>query len=302
MTLTFLAETNSMDDIKKTYCVIGDPIKHSLSPEIHNLIYQYIGIDFHYESLWIKSDSLSTFVEESKTLGRPGFNVTIPHKESIIPLLNKVDPLAKRIGAVNTVANRNGELIGYNTDITGFTIALKMNGYLPGEKAVILGAGGAARAVVVALYSLGLRQLAVLDIVPERAEKLKTDFKNLDGLKIIAGPPKDKNLEDNLKETTLLINATPVGMWPEVDKSPLPHTKLLQLLPDNTIVFDIVYRPVITLLLANARSRGLKTISGLSMLISQAIAAEEIWLGRKLPEELFGKVWKHISKILEENG
>jgi len=288
-----------MDNLKKTYCVIGDPIKHSLSPEIHNFIYQYLKVNFHYESVRITPDSLGSFVKESRTLKRPGFNVTIPHKESIIPILDKVDPLARRIGAVNTVANKNRELVGYNTDITGFTTALKMSGYLPEGKVVILGAGGAARAVLVALYSMGVRQLAVFDIVPERAEKLKIDFKNLDRLEITAGFPAREKLEDNLKETSLLVNATPVGMWPEVNKSPLPDIELLR---DDATVFDIIYRPVNTLLLTKAKSRGLKTISGLSMLISQAIAAEEIWLGKKLPDELFGKIWEYVLNILEKNG
>ena len=137
-----------MGDRSKTYCVIGDPVAHSLSPQIHTLIYQQLNLELKYEKVHVKPDELALFIKNVKAESRSGFNVTLPYKQTVIDLLDGVDPTAWRVGAVNTVKNDGLRLIGYNTDVAGCRIALGKSGWQPGGKVVILGAGGAARAAV----------------------------------------------------------------------------------------------------------------------------------------------------------
>lgn len=266
-------------------------MEHSLSPKIHNYIYQYLELPFEYEAVVVHSDFLSAFVHETIKKGRPGFNVTIPHKESIIPFLDEMDSSAGRIGAVNTVLNHERKLKGFNTDVIGFWIALERGEWSPKGKVMLLGAGGGARAAVEALALLGVEQLIIFDLIPERVTKLKTHFEKFHDMKITEGSLEKDDLEKKLPEIDLLINATPVGMWPKVDQSPLSYPELI---PSDATVFDMVYKPVETSLLKQARSREARTISGLTMLVAQAIAADEIWLDRKLPEELLDKITENL--------
>ena len=137
-----------MGEIQKTYCVIGDPIGHSLSPQIHHFVFKTLNLKLYYDSVHIKKENLESFVKESKHTGRPGWNVTIPHKQTIMPFLDHIDPPPMQINAVNTVLNKNGKLAGFNTDVHGCRIALERNGRQTGNQSVILGAGGAARSAV----------------------------------------------------------------------------------------------------------------------------------------------------------
>ena len=288
-----------MDKINQNrYCVIGDPIAHSLSPEIHTFVFRKLNVGCHYEKIRVHSNDLEAFIKESKETGRPGFNVTIPHKETIITWLDEIDELASDVGAVNTVANRNGKLIGYNTDVYGCRMALERAGWKTGKKVILLGAGGAARAVIHALNLMDVSRVVLFDIVRERCEKLKTDFQKFKSIEIVTEPLNDANLQKQLIGADLLINATPAGMWPDLDKTPLSDPSWLT--PD-TAVFDLVPKPIQTRLLIEAGSRDIKTIPGLSMLIAQALAADEIWLQRKLLEDLFDPLLKHIHQIMDRS-
>lgn len=281
-----------------TYCVIGDPIEHSLSPNIHHIVFQNLNLELDYEKIHVKPGDLETFVAESRNTARPGFNITIPHKEAIIPYLDEMDTLASRIGAVNTVVNRNNRFIGYNTDVYGCRTALEHGGWKTGKKVILLGAGGAARAVIQALHLMHVSQVVLYDLIPERCIALKQNFGKYQSLSITIGSLSNEELKKQLNDADLLINATPIGMWPNVDQMPLPD---LSWLSSNSTVFDLVPKPVHTSLLKKARTRGIKTIPGLSMLVAQALAADEIWLQKKLPNHLFEKVWNHIHQTMDQS-
>ncbi|MBN1781291.1 shikimate dehydrogenase [bacterium] len=276
----------------KTYCVIGHPIGHTLSPVIHKMVYESMTLDLNYTAVHVLPEKLAGFIDTVRKTGCPGFNATIPHKQTVMPHLDTVDPSARRIGAVNTVKNENGRLTGYNTDATGLKEALKRGGWTPGGPVVLLGAGGAARAAIEAMGLMKVRELFLYDIVPERVEGLISGFSGQHDMRL-TGSSLETGLLDRLPDADLLINATPVGMWPETDRSPVPDPERL---PAGVTVFDMVYKPLETRLMREASQRGARTISGLSMLILQALAADEIWLGRSLPGGLYERIRETIIK------
>jgi shikimate dehydrogenase len=281
------------------FCVIGDPIGHSLSPMIHRFVFRTLGVDGSYDSVLVRPAELPRFVEKARRSGLPGFNVTIPHKQSVIPLLDRLDSTAGRIGAVNTVQRSDDLLTGYNTDVHGCRAALQRAGYQPVGRAVVLfGAGGAARAAAEALSSFGIRTLNLIEIDRPRMDRFKTDIESSLGIKII--PLTSENgLRSLLEGSELIVNATPVGMWPRTDQSPVRNPEWIA---SSSLVFDMVPNPAETLLLRQAKSRGAAALSGLVMLVAQAIAADEIWLGRMLPETLHAEVLTHCLKSLEAHG
>jgi shikimate dehydrogenase len=270
-----------------SFCVIGHPIAHSLSPAIHGFIYRHLAVPARYEAVDVLPEKLSDFISRSRSMRRPGFNVTIPHKEGIIPLLDEIEPAASRVGAVNTVSNRDGVLAGTNTDVHGCRTALQKSGFSFVGKAVILGAGGAARAAIEAIGSCGMEEVFLADILPERAERIRRHFESRLSMRIIAGRPDGADLQSRLPGISLLINASPVGMWPETDASPLLFPDLF---PRGATVLDMVYHPMRTRLLRDLEQRGAVCVSGLAMLVSQALAADEIFLERKMPEDLYDPV------------
>jgi shikimate dehydrogenase len=270
----------NLDD--RTFGVIGHPIGHTLSPVIHQTVFRRLGIDYNYKAFHVHPEKLGEYVNTVRITGCPGFNVTIPHKETVIPLIDGTVPAAQLIGAVNTVKHQNGRLTGFNTDVIGLQVALMKKGWSHRGEVIILGAGGAARAAVAAMVNMGVQSLVLYDIAPQRAEKLANDFHAKSSLRIITD-----TADKYLPEVDLLINATPVGMWPRTDESPLEQPERL---PASATVFDMVYKPMKTRLIKQAESRGARTISGLDMLIAQALAADEIWLDKKLPEALFQEV------------
>jgi shikimate dehydrogenase len=275
----------------RTFGVIGHPIGHTLSPVIHQTVFKRLGIAYNYEAFHVLPEQLSEYVNTARITGCPGFNVTIPHKETVIPMIDGTVPAVQLIGAVNTVKHQNGRLTGFNTDVIGLQHTLMKGGWSHRGKVIILGAGGAARAAVTAMGNMGVQSLILYDIVTPRAEKLANDFHGKSTLQIVI----DK-AEKHVPEVDLLINATPVGMWPRSDESPLEQPEQL---PASATVFDMVYKPLKTRLIKQAESRGARTISGLDMLIAQALAADEIWLDKKLPEELFQEVRKTVLLSLE---
>jgi shikimate dehydrogenase len=278
----------------KTFCVIGHPIGHTLSPTIHQIVYDRLRLDFKYKAVHVPPEHLSDFIRDARQTGCPGFNVTIPHKASMLSFLDEVDDAADRIGAVNTVQQKNGILKGFNTDVIGLMNALKRGGWLPRGRVICLGAGGAARAVIEAVGRMGAESLILFDVIRERADALVRDFQGRHGMKIKSGDI-EADLADQLPEADLLINATPVGMWPNSGDSPIQQPELIG---PNATIFDLVYKPLKTRLMRDAEARGCKTISGLGMLISQALAADEIWLDRNMPEGIFETIWKNCQKSI----
>jgi len=263
---------------------------------MHNAAFRELGLDYLYAPFPVKKAELGKTVAGMRALNVSGFNVTLPHKVAIIPFLDKLDSLAQNIGAVNTVVNKGGVLTGYNTDATGFLQALKENGVEPkAKKMVIIGAGGAARAICFILAQneaslIILNRQAELDWAKELALRLSQLFPKAKAMVL-----NDKNLATALKGADVLINATSVGMKPNHKESPVPA----RLLKRGLVVFDIVYNPPKTRLLKEAEAAGAQTISGIDMLVWQGALAFEMWTGQKAPIEIMKK--EAIKALKHEN-
>ncbi len=268
----------------KVCALIGDPIEHTMSPAMHNAAFNELGLDCIYVAFGVKPDELAGAIKGMKSLGMPGWNVTIPHKVNVIPLLDKLDPLAEKIGAVNTVVNNDGILTGYNTDATGFLQAMLEKGVEPKDRNVaIMGAGGAARAVSFILadrgaYPVILNRIEELDWAVNLATMISKEF-NID---VEALELTRDNLGRVLEKAEILVNATSVGMSPNNDKSPAPA----ELMKSGLTVYDVIYNPIQTKLLKDAEAAGATTIGGIDMLVWQGILAFEKWTGQKPPFDL----------------
>lgn len=261
-----------IDGHTKIYGILGRPVTHSLSPAMHNAAFRELGLNAVYVAFPVTS--LSQAVAGLRGLDIRGVSVTIPFKEEIISLLDALDPQAARIGAVNTVVNREGRLVGYNTDWLGALQALKAQTGLQGEHVLILGAGGAARAIAFGVLDAGGR-VTLTDLDAPRAAALARDLR-------VEAIPLDAL--DHCP-AAILVNATPVGMEPKIDDIPIDP----DLLARYHLVMDIVYKPLETRLLREAQARGAATIDGLQMLIHQALVQFELWTGRPAPLETMSR-------------
>ena len=264
--------------------VIGDPIEHTMSPVMHNAAFKKLGIDYLYVPFRVRKEELEKAIAGMRALNIRGLNVTIPHKVEVISFLDKVDSMVGKIGAVNTIVNDDGVLTGYNTDATGFLQALLERGVEPkGKNTVILGAGGVSRAISFILAERGahlviLNRQLELDWAEELAQRISQIFnKEIKALVLNEG-----NLAEVLERAEVLVNATSVGMSPNIDETPVPA----RLLKPGLVVFDSVYNPVKTRLLREAEAAGVKAIGGLDMLVWQGALAFEKWTGQKAPLEL----------------
>jgi shikimate dehydrogenase len=261
--------------------ILGDPVEHSLSPAMHNAAFKKVGLDYIYLPFHVTPGNLPGAIDGLKSLGLRGVNVTIPHKVSVIPLLDELEPIAKNIGAVNTIVNNNGYLKGYNTDAAGFLKSLSAKDIEPsGKKVVILGAGGVSRAISFILAEQGA-DIEILNRGPniERAQKLSDNLSSNSKNKIRITPLSEINLKQALKRVDILINATSVGMNPDTDNSLVPQ----ELLKPGMVVFDAIYNPVKTKLLKDAEKTGATVVGGLDMLVWQGALAFELWTGIKAP-------------------
>jgi shikimate dehydrogenase len=264
--------------------VIGDPIEHTMSPVMHNAAFKELGLDYVYVAFRVKGEELPRAIEGMRALGIRGFNVTIPHKVTIMPFLDELDSLARKIGAVNTIVNDAGSLRGYNTDASGFLRALRDRGFEPeGKQVAMLGAGGASRAISFVLAESGanlviLNRWQELDWAEELARQISDAFKK----EVKALESDETNLEAALDRADIVVNATSVGMSPHIDESPVPA----RLLRPGMVVFDIVYNPLKTRLITEAAQAGAETVVGLDMLVWQGALSFEMWTGKKAPVEL----------------
>lgn len=264
----------SNNDLKA--CVIGWPLGYSKSPLIHNTWIKEHGLSGDYSSVPVSSEDLPLFIDEIKAGQLPyrGFNITIPHKESIIPLLDTVDDIATKIGAVNTVKiDETGHFIGTNTDAYGFLTHLRASTkhlYLQDETVTVLGAGGAARAAVYAFYQAGCSRINIVNRSLERTNTLISDL----SLDKICVPYEWDHVGNALEDAVCLANTTSLGMTGHADL-PLDFS----LLSPAMTVYDIVYAPLETALLKAAKDKGCATVDGVGMLLHQAAKAFEIWTG-----------------------
>ena len=267
--------------------LIGDPIEHSMSPAMHNAAFKNRGLDYVYLPFRVAKTRLGEAILGIKALNIRGLNVTIPHKVSVIPLLDELDPLAEKIGAVNTIINNDGVLKGYNTDAHGFLRAMLEQDIEPdGKSIVMLGAGGASRAISFILAERGAN-LVILNrqLELDWAVKLGNSISRTFGKEVKALELNEQNLAPVLRKANILVNTTSVGMSPNTNETPIPA----RLLESDLVVFDIVYNPVKTKLLTEAESAGAKAISGLEMLVWQGALAFEMWTGLTAPLEIMRK-------------
>jgi len=260
--------------------VIGDPIAHSLSPVLQNFLIRHFALPFTYEALHIRQNDLPEIMQRLRNGEYHGTNITLPHKQTVLSFLDELDTTAAKIGAVNTVVVEEGRLIGYNTDARGLSRSLETAGIaIANGKAFMLGAGGAARAVIFALLQANVGQILVCNRSAERAATLIATFANHaapNQLQNVPWPERADWIKKNAVH--LLINTTRVGMHPHEDESPLPD----HVFTDQMTAVDLVYNPVQTRFLRAANSAGAKIVSGLGMLIYQGVAAMELWSRRQL--------------------
>jgi shikimate dehydrogenase len=265
---------------RKVVGLIGYPLKHSISPRFQQAGFDFLRLPVTYEAWETPPERVAEVVARVRAPDCLGMNVTVPHKQAVIPLLDSVDGPAARIGAVNTVTNRDGSLTGHNTDADGLVRALAGIGFpLRGARVALLGAGGVARAAAFALAWSGAAELTILARRAEAAEGLAADV-----AADLAGPVEGRRLdprEEALRERDLIVNCTSVGMLHSSAEAQSPLEA--EALGPETLVYDLVYNPPVTPLLALARARGARTLGGLPMLVYQGAAAFELWTGQRPP-------------------
>ncbi|MGA6827774.1 shikimate dehydrogenase [Nitrospira sp. NS4] len=275
-------------DAHTRFCgVIGNPVEHSLSPAIHNAAFQKLGLNFVY--LAFRVEAIGDAIKGLRALGSfRGASVTIPHKVSAIPFLDEVEPTARHIGAINTIVAENGKLTGYNTDATGALRALREGaGSLKGKRVVMLGSGGAARAIAFALAAeSGVTGLTLLGVDGKERSALAADLRVKTELSVQDAMLDDAALARELPGAQVLIHCTPIGMSPKVEATCVPP----QLLHPGLAVMDIVYNPRETRLLKDARLAGCVTIPGLEMFLHQAVAQFELWTNQPAPADVMRAV------------
>ncbi len=268
---------NVISGTTKVVALLGHPVAHSLSPAMHNPAFAAAGLDFCYVVLDVRPEEIGAAIRGVRALNFAGINVTVPHKQAVSPLLDELTEEARAIGAVNTAANRDGRWVGTNTDATGFRRLLEQHGlYRKDMKAVMLGAGGAARA---GLYVLGqvAREVVVANRTVPRAEELLRTLAPYQGTgRWLTSPLDRQSLAAHMEDADLLVNTTSVGMYPNDELCPLPAGVQI---PSHCAVVDMVYAPPKTRLLELAERSGARTVGGRDMLLFQAVEAFQFWTG-----------------------
>jgi len=274
--------------------LIGYPLKHTISPAFQQAAFDYLALPVTYEAWETPPEAVAAALARARRPDCLGMNVTIPHKETVLAALDAVEERARQVGAVNTIVNRGGRLTGHNTDVDGFLQALRESGqYEPaGKRVVLLGAGGAARAVALGLAWAGAAALTIFNRTAGRAAALAGAVRTVvPGFPVEALPWEKALLRDRLAAADLLVNATPIGMRHGQMGSPISAT----LIPSEVMVYDLIYNPAETQLLRDAGRAGARTLNGLPMLVYQGAAAFEIWTGQRPP---VGLMMKRASEAL----
>ncbi len=271
----------------KVLCIIGDPIEHSMSVTMHNAAMQNIGLDYVYVAFNVLQNDLSNAISGIRSLKIKGASVTIPHKISVMKYLDKIEPMAENIGAINTIKNEDGILIGRNTDGEGFLKSIKESGYnLKNKKIVLFGAGGGARACAFYLAKevggitiINRSNTKMNDLISKLQSKSEIPIKGIN-------LSKSGDIKKEIKESDMLVNTTPVGMTPNVNESPVKQSWL----HPNLFVVDIIYSPIQTNLLQEASSIGCNVLSGVDMFVNQGIIAFKWWTGVSPDKKLMKQV------------
>ena len=279
----------------KILSVIGNPISHSLSPIIHNAAIDHLGLDYRYLAFPVAPDRLATALDGFAAIGLVGASVTIPHKQTIMPLLAEITPLAQAVGAVNTVWNTAAGWHGTNTDVAGFVSPLAaMQRDWSSTTVVVLGNGGAARAVVVGCHQLGCGKIHVVGRDAAKLDRFKSSWMDIQLPLTGSETPKQIVIETHLwaelpalisKDNLLIVNSTPIGMYPHVEDSPI-GVEMIESIGVDSIAYDLIYTPQPTKFLQLAKDAGMIAIDGTEMLVQQGAAAFELWLKQPAPIEI----------------
>ena len=271
----------------KRYAIIGHPVSHALSPHLHTAAFNALSLDCSYEAIETNPEDLPSTIQKFRDEKIAGFNVTVPHKEAVIPLIDSVDAVARAVGAVNTVTNTNGKFAGTNTDVHGFIkLTEPFDEAIAGKQVAVLGAGGAARAVLYALATtLKPARITLFNRTLDRAERLALEFTTE---KVLISPESlfQEDLQKLFESFSVIINTTSVGMKPYVDATPLDEVKFGK----DQVVIDLIYTPAETALLKAARKAEAKGVNGLEMLLHQAAKAFWIWTNREMPMDIVREV------------
>jgi shikimate dehydrogenase len=265
--------------------VIGDPVQHSLSPVMHNVAFEELSLDFVYLAFRVREEELREAIIGATSLDIHGLNVTMPHKNAVMRYLDEIDSTARSIGAVNTILNNKGRLLGYNTDGIGALKALEENGITLNEKKLLLlGAGGAGKAI--AFHAAReVEELVILNRTPEKAKKLAEVLRKEFNNKINGNAFSTEIMKEELRDTDILVNATSVGMHPDGNRSLVSPS----LLKPDLYVMDIIYNPLETKLAKDAKALGAKVVSGIEMLVYQGAASFEVWTNHPAPVKVMKK-------------
>ena len=276
--------------------IFGYPIRHSISPAMHNAAFERAGVDAVYEAWETRPENLAASVASLRDERYLGANVTVPHKQAVMPHLDQIDDLATRIGAVNTISNRNGLLTGSNTDALGFINSLRIEAgvQIAGLNVALIGAGGAARAAAYALADADVGSLTIANRTVERADSLAAEIRRA-GTGASAFSVSDPDFLAVCERADLIVNSTSVGMLhgPAEGESPIPA----RVISSRSLVYDMVYNPPMTPLLADAEKAGARVIGGLPMLVHQGAAAWSLWTGRDAPMEAMFEAAKEALGI-----
>ncbi len=265
---------------KKLLGLFGNPVEHSLSPLMQNSAISRLGLSYVYLPFCIEPDYLSDALAAVRALSMGGVNVTIPFKEAVIPYLDELSEQARACGAVNLIHNRGGRLIGLNTDGEGFVRSLAEESLVPQGRFVLIGAGGAARALAWAISQFPIEHIEFLDIDLSRAQNLAASIRQQTGCSSHATIMDQNHFKAVSAEADFIVNCSSVGMFPKTDACPVDS---LEYTKDDVVVYDLIYNPLQTRLMKMASARGLKTMGGLSMLVHQGALSLEILTGRKAP-------------------
>jgi len=285
-----------MSFITLTVGLLGEHLENSLSPLIHRNFICYYSLNYCYLPFQIKTENLEKAISGAKALGIHGLNVTIPFKEKAMGFMDAIDPAAEKIGAINTIVRKNEKLYGYNTDWNGFKEPLKkkMKVKLNDKRAVVLGAGGAARSVIFALAEEGCPVISIFNRNIDRALEVKRSFQNISTqCEIRTFPFQRKNLQEEINNADLLINTTPLGSWYYPEQNPLPEEIKLS---SESIVYDLIYYPDKTPLLRWAERNGNRILNGKEMLVYQAAESFYLWTGLYPDQEIINKILSQIRK------
>lgn len=272
--------------------IIGNPLGHSLSPQMHNRALEHLRLNYVYVPFVVDNHALKEAVDGIRALGIDGVNVTIPFKEAVIGYLDDLSEEARWCGAANVVKNCGGKLVGYNTDGAGFMASLQEQGVLPGgQRVVVLGAGGAARAITYHLVQAEVESLVLINRSVDRAETLAEELKGISDVYVRAVGWERACLQEAIEEADLLINTTSIGMYPWIREMPPLDPEWFH---PGLVVCDIVYNPIQTRLLMEASMRGLKTVNGVGMFVHQGALAFQLLTGVAAPLEVMREVVIHL--------